>query len=86
MREEISDVVHPVLSYGLALRDDLLKGAARDFSQVQQELMRLLKSEHEPRKWPDYGRGGAPLDMSAAGMTLAGVAYSRARVSTCLPT
>jgi type VI secretion system protein ImpK len=76
MREEIADIVHPIFSYGLSLREDLVKGGPRDFSQVQQELIRLLKSEHEARHWPDYGRSGP--SMEGSGVSLAGADPHRA--------
>lgn len=67
MREEIGDIVHPILNYGLTLREDLIRGTPRDFSQVQQELLRLLKSEHEARRWPDYGRTGPTMEGMGTG-------------------
>jgi type VI secretion system protein ImpK len=73
MREDLAEIVHPVLNYGLMLRDELNRSAQLDFYQVQQDLMRLLKSESEARRWPEYGRSGAAVDVSlAGGASLAG--------------
>jgi type VI secretion system protein ImpK len=58
MREEIAAVVHPVLSYGLQLRDRLLRGERPDLDREQRELIKLLRSNTEAQRWPDYGGAG----------------------------
>jgi len=78
MREEIADIVHPILNYGLTLRDDLVKGAPRDFSQVQQEIIRLLKSEHEAHRWSDYGRTGPAAEVTGGGLRAQDSGFFRA--------
>jgi type VI secretion system protein ImpK len=58
MREEIAAVVHPVFGQGLLLRDRLLRGEAPDLDKEQRELLKLLKTDVEARRWPDYGGAG----------------------------
>ena len=43
MREEIAKVIHPVLSYGLELRERVLRGEKPNLDREQQTLTRLLK-------------------------------------------
>ncbi len=58
MGDETASLVHPVLTYGLALRERLEAGEAPPLDSEQATLMGLLLSEREARRWPDYG--GAP--------------------------
>src|SRR4051812_34464911 len=64
MREEIANIVHPVLARGLGLRDRLLRGVEPAFEEEQATLLSLLLTESEARRWPDYGgdaTGTAPF-------------------------
>jgi type VI secretion system protein ImpK len=58
MREEIADLVYPVVSYGLDLKARLERGERPDFAAEQAELRNRLKTENESRKWPEYGGDG----------------------------
>jgi type VI secretion system protein ImpK len=58
MREEIADLVYPVVSYGLELKARLERGERPDFPTEQAELRNRLKTENESRKWPEYGGDG----------------------------
>jgi type VI secretion system protein ImpK len=58
MREEIADLVYPVMAHGLALKARLEHGEKPDFASEQVELKGLLKAEAESRRWPDYGGDG----------------------------
>jgi type VI secretion system protein ImpK len=55
MREEIANLVHPVLARGLDLRDRLLSGEDPPFEVEQSALISQLKSEREARQWPEFG-------------------------------
>jgi type VI secretion system protein ImpK len=58
MREEIADLVYPVVSYGLDLKARLERGERPDFAAEQAELRNRLKNENEARRWPEYGGDG----------------------------
>src|SRR5262249_28154946 len=55
MREEIANLVHPVLARGLDLRDRLLSGEDPPFDVEQSALIGLLLNEREARRWPEFG-------------------------------
>src|SRR4051812_6771333 len=55
MREEIANLVHPVLARGLDLRDRLLSGEGPPFDAEQSALIGLLLGEREARRWPEFG-------------------------------
>jgi len=71
MRQELANVVYPVLSYGLRLKDRLERGDDLNLYEEQTALKKLLRNESEARAWPDYG-GQASLsemDLGRAGAT-----------------
>lgn len=55
MRDEIADLVHPVLYYGLQLRERLDQGEPPDLHTEQAHLKRLLLTEMEAKRSIDYG-------------------------------
>jgi type VI secretion system protein ImpK len=55
MRDELANVVLPVITYGLRLKDRLEHGEDLDLGFEQTELKKLLKSGSEARRWPAYG-------------------------------
>jgi len=55
MQEDIANLVHPVLSQGLALRDRLEAGAALNFDVEQAALKGMLLTELEAKRWVDFG-------------------------------
>jgi type VI secretion system protein ImpK len=59
MRDEIADLVYPVIACAVARREALGRGEAPELDAVQSELRGLLKPEGEARRWPDYGGDGA---------------------------
>jgi type IV/VI secretion system ImpK/VasF family protein len=63
MREEIANLIHPVLARGLDLRDRLLRGEQPSLAAEQATLLGLLLNEREARRWPEYG--GDPIDQVA---------------------
>ena len=56
MREEIADLVYPVITYALRLKDQLNRGEGPSLQREQATLKGLLKSESEARRWGDYTR------------------------------
>jgi type VI secretion system protein ImpK len=55
MREEIANLVYPVLTYGLRLKEKLASGETPDFRQAQKELQGLLHGDMAAARWPDFG-------------------------------
>jgi type VI secretion system protein ImpK len=58
MREEIAELVYPILKHGLYLKEHLARGARPDFRAEQNRFRTLLKSETEAVRWPDFGGDG----------------------------
>jgi type VI secretion system protein ImpK len=59
MREEIANLVFPILESGLELKERLQRNEPLSFTAEQSKLKAMLKSDLEARAWPDYG-GDAP--------------------------
>jgi type VI secretion system protein ImpK len=55
MRDEIANLVYPVLDHGMGLKDRLERGLSPDLELEQMELKRLLGSEGDARRFSDYG-------------------------------
>lgn len=55
MHEETGNLVHPVFSYGLALRERLEKGERLNIEVEQSTLKSMLLSELEAQRWPEFG-------------------------------
>lgn len=72
MRDEIANLVHPILGYGLRLKERLDRGENPDFLQEQSTLKGMLLGELEARRWPDYG--GESGDDRAGGSNMGGAA------------
>ena len=62
MKEEIANVVYPVINRGLQLQERVRGGRAflDDADSEQAELRTLLLSENAARRWSDYGGDGHP--------------------------
>src|SRR5947209_1851329 len=58
MREEIAELVHPVLAYTLDLRGRLERGERPDLGTEQGNLRALLKHQNEAQRWPEYAGDG----------------------------
>jgi type VI secretion system protein ImpK len=58
MREEIAELVHPVVAQALDLRARLDRGERPDFAAEQAELRALLKTQNEAQRWPEYAGDG----------------------------
>ena len=55
MRQEIANLVHPILEYGIALRERLRRGEEPSLDAEQGALLGLLQGEREARSLPDFG-------------------------------
>lgn len=55
MREEIANLVHPVFTYGLRLKDRLERGESLEFASEQAALKGLLLGELEAKRYPEFG-------------------------------
>jgi len=58
MRQEIADIVFPVFTEALRLRDRLENGEALEMAAEQAALRSRLKTAAEAQRWPDYGGDG----------------------------
>jgi type VI secretion system protein ImpK len=68
MREEIANLVYPVIDYGLHLKDQLERG--RDLPDLENEqaaLMGLLGNESSARRWTDFGGESSSIETSVHG-------------------
>ena len=65
MQESIAQLVHPVFSYGLQLKERLSRGEALTFEIEQAALKGLLLSEIEARRWADFAGDGDPAGGSS---------------------
>src|SRR5262245_6770081 len=66
MRKEIADLVYPVFSYALRVKEQLARGESPSLSREQAALKGLLKSDNEARRWSDYS-GEHSVSTSVAG-------------------
>ena len=55
MRQDLANLVHPILEYGLALRERLRRGEEPSLDAEQGALLGLLLGEREARRVPDFG-------------------------------
>jgi type VI secretion system protein ImpK len=74
MRDEIANLVHPVLMYGVDLKDRLERGEEPNLESEQAQLKGLLLSESEARRHSDFGGEGdsAHSMVSVVGATRGG--------------
>jgi type VI secretion system protein ImpK len=66
MRKEIADLVYPVFTYALRVKEQLARGESLSLSREQAALKGLLKSDSEARRWSDYS-GEQSVSTSIAG-------------------
>jgi type VI secretion system protein ImpK len=71
MRDEIANLVHPVLTYALQLKERLERGEPCDIDNEQATLKSQLMTENEARRLADFGGDGG-TDQSIAGATRMG--------------
>ena len=60
MREEIADLVYPVFTRGLRLREKLADGEPLDFATSQKELQGLLQSTSQAQRLAEFGGDKRP--------------------------
>jgi type VI secretion system protein ImpK len=53
MRADIANVVYPVFSYGIRLKESLAAGETPEFQNAQKELLGLLQACGQVQKWAD---------------------------------
>ncbi len=58
MREEIADLVYPIVAYAVQALQSVQRGDRVDMGAVQSELRGRLKTASEAQRWPDYGGDG----------------------------
>jgi type VI secretion system protein ImpK len=78
MRKEIADLVYPVITHALRLKEQLDRGEDISFQAEQSNLKGLLKSDSEARQWSEYV-GNVPQGLSAAragAETFLGIRYA----------
>jgi type VI secretion system protein ImpK len=75
MQEVLADLVHPILHYGLALKERLERGAAPSLDLEQATLKRMLQTELEAAQYPEYGgeTRGQGFDTAVEGRSAGGV-------------
>jgi type VI secretion system protein ImpK len=81
MREELANLVHPILTTGLRLKARLERGEAPALDAEQAALVGLLHSDNEATHWPDFGgdrHNDRPVSRSEAAPveTFLGVRYA----------
>jgi type VI secretion system protein ImpK len=71
MREEIANLVYPIINYGLQLKEQLERGGEMpDVDNEQAALKGLLGNESSARRWADFGGEGSSLETSLHGGVL----------------
>jgi type VI secretion system protein ImpK len=77
MRDELADLVYPVLEYGLSLRERLEAGGRGmeepALEAEQATLQGLLLPEADARRWPDYGGDPGQPGVLGSGASESGV-------------
>src|SRR5207253_1176639 len=71
VRDDIGNLVHQVFSHALRLKERLAKGEQADLETEQAMLKGMLLSDHEARRFADYG-GDRGLDLSSVSRTMEG--------------
>jgi type VI secretion system protein ImpK len=68
MREEIANLVYPVINHGLWLKEQIERGGeVPDLDNEQAALKGLLGSESSARRWADFGGEGSSIETSLHG-------------------
>jgi type VI secretion system protein ImpK len=58
MREEIADLVYPIVAHAVQTLNSIQRGDRVDMGTVQSELRGRLKTSNEAQRWPDFGGDG----------------------------
>jgi len=77
MREEIANLVFPVLTQGLRLKERLTSSDPPDFRSAQKELQGMLLADARAARYPDFGGEAAPAPGGGrAGDRFLGIRYA----------
>src|SRR5262245_24379227 len=77
MREEIADLIYPVITHGLRLKEQLARGEHVPLQPEQAELKGLLMADVEAQRWPEYaGERPDSLPGRRAFDTFLGIRYA----------
>lgn len=87
MAEELTSLVHSILQHGIRLKSRLARGETLILENEQALLKKLLLSDSEARRWPDYGGDvsaaparidtlGRPGSTAASGAAFLGIRYA----------
>jgi type VI secretion system protein ImpK len=76
MQESIAQLVHPVFSYGLHLKERLSRNEQPSFEIEQAALKGLLLSEIEARRWADFGGDSNVSARGRSEQTFLGIRYA----------
>ena len=72
MRKEIADLVYPVLTYALRVKEQLARGEAPVLQKEQAALKGLLKSADEARRWGEYSGDNTATSTAVGGRSSEG--------------
>jgi type VI secretion system protein ImpK len=72
MQDELANLVYPVLSYGLRLKERLEDGEELDLEKEQGHLKGMLLTETEARRWVDFGGDMEPASLANGGFAREG--------------
>src|SRR6266542_1264569 len=75
MRKDIADVVYPVLSYALRVKDQLARGEAISWETAQASLKGMLQTQDAARRWGDFGADPS-MSVGRAQDTFLGIRYA----------
>ena len=67
MRPDIANVVYPILSYGIRLKESLAAGETPEFKSAQAELLGLLQACGQVQRWADVNPARSIDVMSTGG-------------------
>jgi type VI secretion system protein ImpK len=76
MYVDIANLVHPIVDYGLSLRARLETGAALHLDNERATLKKLLLTERQARRWPDFGGDSADSGISTDAQPFLGIRYA----------
>src|SRR5437899_2249572 len=66
MRDELANLVHPIIAHALALKERLDSGEVPHLETEQATLVGMLLSESEARRVPDFGGDTPPPTIAVA--------------------
>lgn len=67
MQDELANLVYPILSFGLRIKDRLDRGDDLELEREQGQLKGMLLTETEARRWFDFGGDAIPANLGNGG-------------------